>query len=293
MGFDAAHAISCLAKLALRISRNTRSREEDGFFGWLDAVLAGGLPAGIKAINFNLYDDGGGKWSVELVGTSAFDESSSDWACREVYATRTNPYVLTKDGDWKAIEALFASLLQKYLAGGKYSDVLKQYSAVGMGFVDGDLHILYKNPSEKQAAHTDAYLGRDEIFRRLGHEDSPELLRAISQLEKVDFRDDEGTTYLHIAALHHRTQVIKILFEKGADPNWRDNKGWLPILYALGRKNEDNPEILKQFLEYGLNLELETSGGQTVGETIASFGDPKLDEVIREFEPPCPTEDDH
>ena len=129
MGFDAAHAISCLAKLALRISRNTRSREEDGFFGWLDAVLAGGLPAGIKAINFNLYDDGGGKWSVELVGTSAFDESSSDWACREVYATRTNPYVLTKDGDWKAIEALFASLLQKYLAGGKYSDVLKQYSA--------------------------------------------------------------------------------------------------------------------------------------------------------------------
>ena len=35
MGFDAAHAISCLAKLALRISRNTRSREEDGFFGWM------------------------------------------------------------------------------------------------------------------------------------------------------------------------------------------------------------------------------------------------------------------
>lgn len=144
MGFDAAHAISCLAKLALRISRNTRSREEDGFFGWLDAVLAGGLPAGIKAINFNLYDDGGGKWSVELVGTSTFDESSSDWACREVYATRDTPFVLMKESDWKTVESLFVSLLEKYLDGGKYASALKKYRAVGVGFVDGDLHILYK-----------------------------------------------------------------------------------------------------------------------------------------------------
>lgn len=144
MGFDAAHAISCLAKLALRISRNTRSREEDGFFGWLDAVLAGGLPAGIKAINFNLYDDGGGKWSVELVGTSAFDESSSDWACREVYTTRDTPFVLMKESDWKTVESLFVSLLEKYLDGGKYASALKKYRAVGVGFVDGDLHILYK-----------------------------------------------------------------------------------------------------------------------------------------------------
>lgn len=144
MGFDAAHAISCLAKLALRISRNTRSREEDGFFGWLDAVLAGGLPAGIKAINFNLYDEGGGKWSVELVGTSAFDESSSDWACREVYTTRDTPFVLMKESDWKTVESLFVSLLEKYLDGGKYASALKKYRAVGVGFVDGDLHILYK-----------------------------------------------------------------------------------------------------------------------------------------------------
>lgn len=144
MGFDAAHAISCLAKIALRISRNTRSREEDSFFGWLDAVLAGGLPVGIKAINFNLYDDGGGKWSVELVGTSTFDESSSDWACREVYATRDTPFVLMKESDWKTVESLFVSLLEKYLDGGKYASALKKYRAVGVGFVDGDLHILYK-----------------------------------------------------------------------------------------------------------------------------------------------------
>lgn len=54
------------------------------------------LPSDVEAISFNLYEDNGDKWSVELVGTSTFDENNSDWACNEVYTTRENPYVLTK-----------------------------------------------------------------------------------------------------------------------------------------------------------------------------------------------------
>ena len=77
-------------------------------------------------------------------GTSTFDESSSDWACREVYTTRDTAFVLMKESDWKTVESLFVSLLEKYLDGGKYASALKKYRAVGVGFVDGDLHILYK-----------------------------------------------------------------------------------------------------------------------------------------------------
>lgn len=128
-------------------------------------------------------------------------------------------------------------------------------------------------------------LGRDEISWRIGHEESNELLDIISKLDKVDFRDDEGTTYLHVAALNHKLKIIKLLFEKGADPNWQDYKGRLPIIYALGRRNENNPEILKLFLEYGLNLDFKKANdGLTIRETIASFEDPKLNEVIRKFE---------
>ena len=144
MGFDLTHTISALSKLALRTSRNRRSQEEIDFFNWLDAALCKELSGNVEAINFNLYEDGGDKWSAELAGTSTFDESSSDWACHEVYTTRDMPFVLMKESDWKTVESLFVFLLKKYLDGGKYASALKKYRAVGVDFVDGALHILYK-----------------------------------------------------------------------------------------------------------------------------------------------------
>ena len=74
---------------------NENIREESSFYNWLEDALKK-LPGNVEAINFNLYDDGDNKWSVELVGSSTFDENNSDWACNEVYTTRENPYVLTK-----------------------------------------------------------------------------------------------------------------------------------------------------------------------------------------------------
>ena len=138
MGF-----IDLIKRTTESLNKKTNS-EENEFFNWLDEVLNKQLPNDIKAINFNLYEDEDNKWSVELVGTSVFDENNSDWACCEVYTTRNNPYVLIKESDWKAIENLFISYLNRYLDTGKYSNVLKKYSAVGIGFVDGDLHIVFK-----------------------------------------------------------------------------------------------------------------------------------------------------
>lgn len=120
-----------------------KTNEESSFYNWLEDALKK-LPGNVEAINFNLYDDGDNKWSVELVGSSTFDENNSDWACNEVYTTRENPYVLTKKSDWKAIENLFTTFLLNYLERGKYAHILKEYRGIGIGFVDGDLSILYK-----------------------------------------------------------------------------------------------------------------------------------------------------
>lgn len=122
---------------------NEKIREESSFYEWLEDALKK-LPSDVDAINFNLYEDGNNKWSVELVGTSTFDENSSDWACNEVYTTRDNPYVLTKKSDWKAIENLFTTFLLNYLERGKYAYILKECRGIGIGFVDGDLSILYE-----------------------------------------------------------------------------------------------------------------------------------------------------
>ena len=119
-------------------------KDRDGFFAWLDAILARELEVGIRAICFNLYEDVGNKWSVELVGTDSFEEDSDDWACREVFATRDHPFVIQRASDWRTMEGVFTDLMRDYLSHGKYAGKLKQYQAVGLGFVDGDLHVLYR-----------------------------------------------------------------------------------------------------------------------------------------------------
>ena len=47
------------------------------------------------------------------------------------------------ESDWKSMETVFIDLVNEYLSSGKYASKLKEYLAVGIGFVDGDLHILY------------------------------------------------------------------------------------------------------------------------------------------------------
>ena len=114
------------------------------FFEWLDIALMRELPNEVKALNFNLYEDAKNTWSIELVGTSEFDENDDDWACCEVFSTRENPFSIDQEGDWKTVEEIFAEWVSDYLVNGKLAEKMKQYDAVGMGFVDGDLTILFK-----------------------------------------------------------------------------------------------------------------------------------------------------
>lgn len=132
--------------LFYRYKKKTHSErsEKKMFFEWLDTTLMVELSSEVKAIIFNLYEDEENKWSIELSGTSVFDENDDDWACCEVFSTRDNPFVIELEGDWQTIEEIFTEWVNDYLGNGAYAGKLKKYEAVGMGFVDGDLTILFK-----------------------------------------------------------------------------------------------------------------------------------------------------
>ena len=115
------------------------------FKEWLDSILKTKLPDGVIAINFNLYEDVDNKWSIELIGALSFNENNDDWACDEIFTTRDNPFVLVEESDWKTIEIIYTNLINEYLENGKYSNMLKQYTAIGIGFVDGDISIVYRS----------------------------------------------------------------------------------------------------------------------------------------------------
>ncbi len=126
-------------------------------------------------------------------------------------------------------------------------------------------------------------LGRDKLFWRIGNEKSDELIEDIKKLDSVDFSDDIGRTYLHIACSAHNFEVAKLLLKKGANPNCRDKQGRLPIMSSIGRVNEKNPDFLRVFLEYGLDMN-EKVHDMTLKEVIESFEDEELNAVIKSFE---------
>lgn len=113
------------------------------FHSWLDSVLANELPEEIEAVCFNLYENGGDKWSIEFVGAGSYEEEDPDWACDEVLALRDEPFTLERAVEWSAFLEEAEQLIGDYLRNGAYADKLKRYKAVAVGFVDGDLSILY------------------------------------------------------------------------------------------------------------------------------------------------------
>lgn len=96
-----------------------------------------------------------------------------------------------------------------------------------------------------------------------------------SVADDINKEDRYGYSYLTFACVGHKVKVIEELLRMGADPNHKSH----PLLKALGRKNKDNPAILELFIRYGVDLKAEVNGS-TVEETIRSFGDEALSQIL-------------
>lgn len=114
--------------------------------GWLDSILIQEISEDVAAFGFNLYEDETDQWSMELVGTKRFDVEDEDWCCDEItdFGTREDPFTWEQKAEWDEILAEIISYLKEYMKSGKYADVLKGRMGVGVGFVDGNIEIIYK-----------------------------------------------------------------------------------------------------------------------------------------------------
>ena len=127
-----------------KVKRNLRQPD---FSSWLDKHLSKDFPDGIIAINFNLYEGMGQTYDVEFVGCGSFDENDEDWTCDEVFTTREDLFSIPQTGDisqWEQGLLFVITLVKKYFVEGMYADKLKSYKAVGVGFVGGNIEILYR-----------------------------------------------------------------------------------------------------------------------------------------------------
>lgn len=119
-------------------------------FSWLDNVLSQPMPAGTQAFHFNLYE-GTDSVHVQLVGTEAFlpgeNPSTDYWPSAETFSTGEEifevPFAVAGP-DWQMWLKTLIDLVTAYIADGSKSDVLRSKIGIGIGFVDGDMHVLWR-----------------------------------------------------------------------------------------------------------------------------------------------------
>lgn len=119
---------------------------EKDFFAWLDSALSQKQPKGIAAYNFNLYE-GRTEFHVQLVGASKFEANNPDWPCHEVFSTGEEIFIIPRKVSgkkWQDGQLFTVRLIKKYLSKGAYRKELKAKLAVGVGFVDGDIELVFK-----------------------------------------------------------------------------------------------------------------------------------------------------
>ena len=112
---------------------------------WIDGVLSAPVPDEVVAFCFNLYENDEYYWSMELIGAGRFDPEDQDWACDEVtdFNSRESLFTFQAECEWDEALQTMIDILKKYLNEGKYADLLKSQKGVGVGFVDGDIELLY------------------------------------------------------------------------------------------------------------------------------------------------------
>lgn len=121
----------------------------DQIRAWLEAALADGIPSGVVAFAFNLYEAGAtdARYGVEFIGASKFDPDNTDWACAEVWEPAQGRSLAIPlsycDGGWEdcltQMRGLITSILSERT---RLSDQLRAVRGIGLGFVDGDLELL-------------------------------------------------------------------------------------------------------------------------------------------------------
>lgn len=118
----------------------------DDFSKWLDSNLEQ-LPAEVVAVNFNLYKGSNQTYDIQLIGSDKFDETDDEWACNEIFTTGEDIFIIQRTEDIEDFGdglAFIIKMIEKYLKNEKCTNILKRLKVVGVGFVDGDIELVYR-----------------------------------------------------------------------------------------------------------------------------------------------------
>ena len=115
------------------------------FAAWVDAALGRPIPAEVVAFAFNLYE-GIETFDIQITGSPTFDAADQVWASEIAFSSGESlfpvPRQLVSDR-WEEALELVREVVRRYLSDGSRASVLRGSKGVGVGFVEGDLHLVW------------------------------------------------------------------------------------------------------------------------------------------------------
>lgn len=123
---------------------------ENDFKEWLAKGLEKPIPITVKAFSFNLFEypeTPECKFGIEIVGTSNFDANDSNWACDEIWEPSVRAIEIPRSysgSHWEECLEKAKALVTDYLSTMPEGDIFKSKLGIGIGFVDGDLDVIWQ-----------------------------------------------------------------------------------------------------------------------------------------------------
>ena len=131
----------------MSISTSTVTR---AFFAWADRSLSQPISQATVAFHFNLYE-GETSVHVQLIGTESFvpgkDPERDYWPSAETFTTGEEIFEIpfsVAGSNWQEWLEASKEMATQYIARGAKSSVLRSSQGVGIGFVDGDMYVLWQ-----------------------------------------------------------------------------------------------------------------------------------------------------
>lgn len=116
------------------------------FETWANRALAREIPDGTIAFHFNLYE-GKDAFHVQLVGAARFSRDDPSWPCAETFTTGEDVFELPHSVvglEWERCLEATKAAVQSYIARSAGATALRGSRAVGVGFVDGDVEVVWE-----------------------------------------------------------------------------------------------------------------------------------------------------
>jgi len=166
-----------------------------------------------------------------------------------------------------------AELADVFVRHGAKPDV---FEASALGYLDTVRKLVGGDRTCVNAFAADGFypLGLAAFF---GHRAIAEFLLKNGADVKTAARNAQKVTALHGAVARRDVEIVKMLLEAGADPNARQERGFVPLHDAAANGNAALVELL---LQHGARADAKTDDGKTAGDMAAERGHKELSEKL-------------